>query len=241
MGRKSGRGKMKRISAPRTWDIPRKEARFVTKPSPGSHSVERSYSLAVVLRDLLAMVATHKEVQQVLNRGEVLVDGAPRRDPGFPVGLFDVVSIPKEGKSYRLVPSPDGLVPVEVVSTEAGLKLCRVKSKVKTTGGHMQFGFHDGRSLLDDKLAANCGDSVVMKVPVQAVVESVKLAKGSTGLIVSGERAGQVGRIVGVKKGTTTREKMVALSLPSGETELPERLVFAVGAEKPALEVQVRA
>jgi len=232
---------MKRLSAPRTWDISRKEARFVTKPSPGSHPIERCYSLSVVLRDLLSMVSTQKEVEQVLNRGEVLVDGSPRRDPGFPVGLFDVVSVPKEGKSFRLVPSPDGLVPVEVVSTEAGLKLCRVRSKVKISGGHIQFGFHDGRSLLDDKLSASCGDTIVMKVPNQSVLESVKLAKGSTGLVVSGERAGQVGRIVSVKKGTSSREKMVALSLPSGETELPERLIFAVGTEKPALEVQVKA
>jgi small subunit ribosomal protein S4e len=238
LGKKSGRGKMKRISAPRLWDIARKEARFITKPSPGPHPVEKCYSLAVVLRDLLGMVATQKEVMQVLTRGEVLVDGTPRHDPGFPVGLFDVVSVPKEGKSFRLIPSPDGLVPMDIVSTEAGVKLCRVRSKVKITGGHIQFGFHDGRSLLDDKLAASCGDTVVMKVPAQAVVDSVKLAKGSTGLVVSGERAGQVGRIVGVKKGTSSREKMVSLSLPSGETELPERMIFAVGGEKPVLEVQ---
>lgn len=238
MGKKSGRGKMKRISAPRQWDIARKEARFITKPSPGTHAIEKCYSLAVVLRDLLGMVATQKEVMQVLTRGEVLVDGAPRHDPGFPVGLFDVVSIPKEGKSFRLIPSPDGLVPRDIVSTEAGVKLCRVRSKVKITGGHIQFGFHDGRSLLDDKLAASCGDTVLMRIPVQTVVESVKLAKGSTGLVVSGDRAGQVGRIISVKKGTNSRGKMVALSLPGGETELPDRMIFAVGNEKPLLEVQ---
>ena len=241
MGKKSGSRIMKRLSAPGSWDIARKEARFITKPSPGGHSIEKSYSLAVVLRDLLGMVATQKEVMQVLTRREVLVDGVARLDPGFPVGLFDVVTIPKEGKSFRLVPSPDGLVPRDIVSTEAGVKLVRVKSKVKITGGHIQFGFHDGRSMLDDKLSASCGDTVVLKVPAQSVVESVKLAKGSTGLVVSGERAGQVGRIISVKKGTNTREKMVAISLPSGETELPERLIFAVGTDKPAMEVTASA
>jgi len=241
LGKKSGNRTLKRISAPRQWDIARKEARFVTKPSPGGHSVEGSYSLAVVLRDLLGLVATQKEVTQVLTRGEVLVDGVPRHDPGFPVGLFDVVTVPKEGKSYRLVPSPDGLVARDIASTEAGMKLCRVRSKVRVTGGHLQYGFHDGRSLLDDKLSASCGDTVVMKVPDQSVVNSVKMSKGSTGMVVSGERAGQIGRIIGVKKGTSSREKMVELSLPTGETELPERLIFAVGTEKPLLEVQAQA
>ena len=69
----------------------------------------------------------------------------------------------------------------------------------------------------------------------------MKLAKGATALVVSGDRAGQVGTIVSVKKGTSSREKMVALSLPSGETELPERLIFAVGTDKPVLEVQVKS
>ena len=240
MGKKGGRRTIKRISAPRLWNISRKDARFITKPSPGSHPVEKCYPLAVVLRDLLGVVASQREVMQVLTRGDILVDGTARADPGFPVGLFDVVSIPKEGKSFRLVPSPDGLVPRDIVSTEAGMKLCRVRSKVKVTGGKMQYGFHDGRSLLDDKLAASCGDTVMMKVPVQEVVESVKLAKGATALVVSGERAGQVGTIMAVKKGTNSREKMVSLSLPSGETELPERLIFAVGNDRPLLEVQAK-
>jgi len=241
LGKKSGRRTLKRISAPRQWDIARKEARFITKPSPGTHPVAGSYSLAVVLRDLLGLVTTQKEVTQVLTRDEVLVDGVPRHDAGFPVGLFDVVSVPKENKAFRLIPSPDGLVTREIVSTEAGKKLCRVRSKVKVNGGHIQFGFHDGRSLLDDKLSASCGDTIVMKVPDQSAVETLRLAKGATGLVVSGERAGQIGRIISVKKGTSSREKMIEISLPSGETELPERLIFAVGADKPALEVQVKA
>lgn len=241
MGKKGGRRTLKRISAPKSWDIARKEARFVTKPSPGGHPIDRAYSLSVILRDKLGMVSSQREANQVLYNGQVLVDGVPRKDPGFAVGLFDVVTIPKEGKSFRLVPSPDGLVPRDIVSTESGIKLVRVKSKVKTKGGKIQYGFHDGRSMLDDKLAASCGDSIVIKVPDQTVVQSVKMAKGSTGLVVSGERAGQVGKITGVKKGTSSRERMVALSLPSGETELPERIIFAVGTDKPAMEVQVAA
>jgi len=187
------------------------------------------------------MVGTQKEANHVVYNGEVLVDGVARHDPAFPVGLFDVVTFPKEKTSYRFVPSPDGLVPRDITSAEANLKLCRVRSKVKVTGGHIQFGFHDGRSLLDDKLALSCGDSVVMKLPEQEVVTPLKLGKGATALVLSGERAGQLGKVSNVKKGMSSREKMVTIALPSGETELPERLIFTVGADKPALEVQVKA
>ena len=92
--------------------------------------------------------------------------------------------------------------------------------------------------MLNDALALSPGDAVLMKVPEQSVVSSVKLTKGSLGLILSGERAGQVGKISDVKKGTVSREKMVTISLPAGETELPARLVFPVGTEAPAIEVQ---
>jgi small subunit ribosomal protein S4e len=116
--------------------------------------------------------------------------------------------------------------------------LCRVRSKSKVRGGHIQYGFHDGRSLIDDGLALSPGDSVVMKIPDQSIVSSIKLSKGSVGLVLSGERAGQLGKISDVKKGTISREKMITLALPGGETELPARLVFAVGSDTPAIEVQ---
>ena len=40
-----------------------------------------------------------------------------------------------------------------------------------------------------------------------------------------------------VKKGTISREKMVRITLPSGEAEIPSRLVFPVGADEPMITV----
>jgi small subunit ribosomal protein S4e len=149
-----------------------------------------------------------------------------------------VITVPKEGVSFRLIPSSDGLKARKVGKDQSNLKLCRISSKSKTSGGRIQYGFHDGRSMLNDALALSPGDAVLMKVPEQSVVSSVKLSKGSLGLILSGERAGLVGKISDVKKGTVSREKMVTISLPAGETELPARLIFPVGTETPAIEVQ---
>jgi small subunit ribosomal protein S4e len=238
MAKKSGSKSLKRLSAPRSWDIERKASRFIIKPSPGPYSTELGYPLGVALRDLLHMVQNKREIDNVLSHSQVLVDGVPRHDASFPVGLFNVIAVPKEGLAYRLVPSSDGLTARRVSKDQENLKLCRISSKSKITGGKIQYGFHDGRSMLNQALALSPGDAVLMKVPEQTVVSSVKLSKGSLGLILSGERAGQVGKISEVKKGTMSREKMVTISLPAGETELPARLVFPVGAEAPAIEVQ---
>ena len=238
MAKKSGSKSLKRLSAPRSWDIERKSSRFIIKPSPGPYSTANGYPLGVALRDLLQLVQNRREIDSVLAHSEILVDGVARKDASFPVGLFNVIAVPKENLAFRLIPSADGLAARKVAKDQANLKLCRINSKSKIDGGHIQYGFHDGRSMLNDGLSLSPGDAVLMKVPEQSVVSSVKLTKGTLGLVLSGERAGQVGTISNVKKGTVSREKMVTISLPGGETELPARLVFPVGVDAPAIEVQ---
>ncbi len=238
MAKKSGSKTLKRLSAPRTWDIERKSQRFIIRPSPGPYSLKDGYPLGVVLRDLLHLVQNKKEIDNVLSHAQILVDGVPRRDASFPVGLFNVIAVPREGLAFRLIPSSDGLSARSIGKDQANLKLCRISSKSKIAGGRIQYGLHDGRSMVNDVLSLSPGDAVLMKVPEQSVVSSVKLSKGSLGLILSGERAGLVGKISDVKKGTVSRERMVTISLPAGETELPARLIFPVGTESPAIEVQ---
>jgi small subunit ribosomal protein S4e len=237
MGKKGGRNKLKRLAAPKGWDISRKASRFIYKPLPGTHAIDDAYPLGVVVRDLALMASTSKELKYMVKTGKVLVDGKSRRTPRFPVGLFDLVSVPLEGADFRLVPSPKGLALAKVEAEEASKKLCSVSSKTKVAGGHIQYGLHDGRSILDDKLGLSPGDAVLIEVPSQKPIGHAKLAKGSLGLVLSGDRAGQSGKIVEVKKGTVSREKMVRISLPSGEAELPSRLVFPVGTTSPLITV----
>jgi small subunit ribosomal protein S4e len=239
MGKKGGRNKLKRVAAPRSWDIPRKGKRFVFKPSPGTHPIGSSYPLGVVVRDLASMAERNKEIKYLARTSRVLVDGRSRGSPSFPVGLFNVVSFPSEGLSYRLVPTPKGLRLARVEQNEATRKLCSVYTKTKIRGGHIQYGLHDGRSILDDKLSLSPGDAVLLELPSQKVLDQVRLAKNSMGLVLTGDRAGQLGRILDVKKGTISRERMVKISLPSGEAEIPSRLVFPVGQEQPMITVGV--
>jgi small subunit ribosomal protein S4e len=237
MGKKGGRNKMKRLAAPRSWDIPRKANRFVFKPLPGPHPIAASYPLGVVVRDLASMANLSRELKFMMRTGKVKVDGRERRTPRYPVGLFNVVSVPLEGVDFRLVPSAKGLALAKVTSDEARTKLCSVHTKTKIKGGHIQYGLHDGRSMVDDKLDLSPGDAVLIEVPSQKLLGQTKLAKGSIGLILTGDRAGQMGKIAEVKKGTISRERMVRLSLPGGEAEIPSRLVFPVGTESPMITV----
>src|ERR1700733_3254746 len=131
MGKKSGSKSLKRLSAPKHWDIARKTSRFVIKPRPGAYSVEDGYSLGVALRDILGLVQNSRETNEVLSGSQILVDGVPRHDAAFAVGLFNVIEVPKEGVAYRLIPSPDGLAAKTVPRDQVNLKLCRIRSKSK--------------------------------------------------------------------------------------------------------------
>jgi len=237
MGKKGGHNRLKRVAAPRSWDIVRKGPRFVYKPKPGPHPTASSYPLGVVVRDMASFSSGSRELKFLLRTGKVLVDGRARRTPTFPVGLFNLVSVPKEGVCFRLVPSPKGLVLARVEGEEASRKLCSVHTKTKVRGGHIQYGLHDGRSIVDDGIKLSPGDAVLIEVPTQKVLGEAKLQKGTLGLVLTGERAGELGRIDDVKKGTISREKMVKISLPTGEAEIPSRLVFPVGAEQPMITV----
>jgi small subunit ribosomal protein S4e len=237
MGKKGGKNKLKRLAAPRSWDISRKGNRFIFKPLPGPHPISSAYPLGVVIRDLASMASLSKELKFMLKTGKVKVDGRERRTPRFPVGLFNVVSVPAEGVDFRLVPSTKGLALVKVTAEEAKTKLCSVNTKTKVRGGHIQYGLHDGRSMVDDGLNLAPGDAVLLEVPSQKVLGQAKLARGSVGLILTGDRAGQLGKIAEVKKGTISREKMVKIALPSGEAEIPSRLVFPVGTDAPMITV----
>ncbi len=239
MGKKGGRNKMKRLAAPRSWDISRKSNRFVFKPIAGPQPIASAYPLGVVVRDLASMANLSKELRLIMKAGKVRVDGKERRTPRFPVGLFNVVSVPLEGADFRLVPSRKGLALAKVGADEAKTKLCSVNTKTKVKGGHIQYGLHDGRSVINDGLDLSPGDAVLIEVPSQKVLGQAKLAKGSLGLVLTGDRAGQLGKIAEVKKGTISRERMVRISLPSGDTEIPSRLVFPVGTDAPMITVGV--
>lgn len=241
MGKKGGKNKLKSIAAPRSWDISRKGNRFVYKPTPGPYPIASAYPLGVVVRDLASLATRSKEVKLIVRSGKVLIDGTERHSPSFPVGLFNVVSVPVEGVNFRLVPSPKGLVLAKVGLDETTKKLCRVSTKTKVRGGHLQYGLHDGRSILADSLNLSPGDAVLLEVPSQKVLGQVELSKGSIGLILSGVRAGQTGKIAEVKKGTISRERMVKMALPSGDAEIPSRLVFPVGTDKPMITVGAAA
>ncbi|MGA9154696.1 MAG: 30S ribosomal protein S4e [Candidatus Nitrosopolaris sp.] len=237
MGKKGGDSTLKRQLAPIFWDIRRKQGRFVLKASPGPHRKQNSYPLGIILRDVLKVATTMHEVKTIVSAGKVKVDGIARRDVKFPVGLMDVIDLTSTGQSYRLVPRDSKLlVHVEIQNAENMVKLAKVTSKVTTNGGKLQYGFHDGKTMLSDE-RFSVGDSCLIDFQNHTIKNIVRFEKGNLGLITRGDNAGSFGKIEDIKDGIFSLPKRAILTLEGRSVELPTEFVMTVGSDAPLIKV----
>ncbi|MCE5296416.1 MAG: 30S ribosomal protein S4e [Euryarchaeota archaeon] len=228
---------MKRLTAPKTWAIPRKKTIWITGTNPGAHDKQTSMSLMVIIRDMLHICDTYAEGKKILSGREILVDGRIVTEERFAVGLMDVVSIPKMNQSYRMMLDRKGkfrLVPL--TEGREKWKLCRIDGKTILSGGKVQLNLNDGRSLIVEKDSWKCGDVIKMELPSQKILDTYKLAKGNVALILGGSHAGEIGvieeyivqrssapNLVKMKDGVITiKENVFVVGMKAPEVLLPE-------------------
>ena len=237
MAKKGGDTRVKRQMAPTFWEIRRKESQFVLRVKPGSHSKDRAYPLGIVLRDVLKLASTMHEAERIVNAGKVKVDGIFIKDINFAIGLMDVVELVPIGQSYRFVPkNSELLVPINISDDEKTQKLVKVTSKVTIKGKKIQYGFHDGKTLISDQKLM-VGDSCVIQIPDTIINSHIKFAKGCMVLVTSGENAGGIGKVDDIRDAIFSLPKRALISFADRSVELPVQLVMAIGDERPVIKV----
>ena len=238
MGTIAGSKKLKRQMSPMFWGINRKEKRFVITVRPGSHPKNNSIPSAVLLRDTLNIVNTLREAKSSIYGGKVKIDGIIQRSLHHSIGLMDVIELEGTGDIYRLIPK-DGhiLVPIKINENEKSKKLVKVKSKTSISGGKTQLGFHDGRTIIDDT-DVNVGDTCLLQIPEQKILDIIKFEKNSQVIIIKGTNAGRVGTINEIKEGTFTLPKRISLVIDDKTVEIPANITMAIGKEKPIIQIK---
>ncbi len=229
----------KRLSAPKTYKIPRKVAKWVVKPSPGPHNKE-AIPLLIIVRDFLGLADTAREARRIIAAGEVLVDGVPRKDYKFPIGLFDVVSIPKLDKSYRILFDEKGrYVPKEI--EDANLKLYKIVNKTVVKGGRIQLNLFDGTNVLGSN-EFKTKDSILMKIPEKEIVDHLRFEEGALVMITGGSHAGEIGRIKEYKIVRSSAPNLVTVEGEERDITTIEDYIFVVGrkdSDKPVIDLGV--
>jgi small subunit ribosomal protein S4e len=234
----SGSKKLKRQMAPQFWGITRKDKRFVVTVRPGPHKKSDSVPTAVFLRDMLKIVTSLREAKTAIYSGRVKIDGVVRKSLHHAIGLMDVVELENVSDIYRLVPSEDKLLkPIKIKESEKSKKIVRVISKTTISKGKLQIGFHDGRSIISDS-KVNVGDTCLIQIPEQKILEIIKLEPGCQGLVTRGHNTGQIGKIETIEEGTFILPKRVILSLEDRKIEIPADIIMPIGKEEPIIQLK---
>ncbi|MGQ9514541.1 MAG: 30S ribosomal protein S4e [Thermoproteota archaeon] len=237
MGSKGGSRHLKRMAAPRSWLIQRKEKKFAEKPSPGPHPLESSITLGHLLTSIIKYCKTKKEARRIIVEGLVRVDGLIRRKTDFPIGLMDVVEFPTFGDAYRiLIDSKQRLIPVKIGTEEKSFKLCRIKNKTTVKGGLISYGLHDGRTYMAPKEEENFspGWSLKISLPEGNLQGHIPLREGVVAGAIAGKNCGRWGVVEEIIPSTAEAEGLVRInSFQGGQYLTPLRYVFVVGDDKP--------
>lgn len=184
---------LKTISVPRTWPVKRKEKIWITKPNSGSHSIASALPLNVILKDILNIAKSTKEVRFILQNKEILVDQIQRKDVKFGVGLMDTLSLIKN--HYRMLFDQYGKMNfVEIPETEAKIKPSKILNKT-CVKGKFQLNLSDGRNILVDKNEYKIGDSLLLELPSQKILKILPLQKDAYIFLVGGKHLGDHGKV----------------------------------------------
>lgn len=221
--------KLKRLLAPEFWKVPKKLVKFTVSPRPGPHKKFECIPLLIIVRDMLKLAETGKEAKQIIKRGEILVDGKKRKDHAYPVGLMDVVSIPRIKKYFRVMPSEKGLELVEIEENEANKKICRINNKNAIKKGKIQLNLHDGRNIVVDKDEYKTGDSLVIEIPSQKILQRIEFKVGSVGIILKGKNSGKTAKIENIVERKSLREsKKIVCDVHGKKVETNKDYFFVI-------------
>lgn len=226
---------MKRLVAPRSWPIPRKTYVWTVKSHSGPHGLDRSLPLLIIIRDVLHYADTAAEAKRIISSGEIFVDGKVVEDYKRPIGLMDVLSIPKTRDYFRVMIDRRGKIRiVKINENDAKWKLVRIENKTTLKGNKNQINAHDGKNITTDE-KYNTGDTLKIEIPSQKIIDRYPLAKGNTAFITGGKHVGETAKItdygvvkspkpniVYFEKFSTTKEHIFVAGKTKSEVPLPE-------------------
>ena len=218
----------KRLSVPKSWPVERKTETFTVKAGAGPHG-ESGVPLLIVLRDVLGYVDSRKEARYALDQGSVLINGTAVSDEERPVGMFDILAFTEREEYYRVFPGQGGrlsLTPIDEDS--AGSKLGKVVKKQHVPGGAVQLTLHDGQTLVVEDGSYDTDDSLVVANDDDAIVARFEYEEGALVTAVSGEHAGEVGRIDEIQVTPGSADNIVRVEQDDGAFETVEDYVVVI-------------
>ena len=238
---------LKRLVAPGSWHIPKKVQKFVMKTAPGPHNAG-ALPVGVWLREHIGLAGNASEVRKILHQRDVIVNGRACRNPQMGLGVFDIVSIPKLAKHYRIQLDKRGnLIAVDISAASAKTRLCKIRNKTTVRGGRVQLNLAFGANVLADN-TYRAKDSIVVTLGTDGeerfrIVDHFPFEEGNVAMVVGGKHSGKVARIVEIARtASSVPNRVILMDDSAGERfETIEEYVFMVGRSAIAPELEASA
>jgi small subunit ribosomal protein S4e len=230
---------LKRLRAPDSWHIPKKINKFITKTAPGPHNAN-AMPIAVWLRDHMGFALTKKEVKQILSQKDVIINGRPCRNPSMGIGIFDIISMPKIGKHYRILRDKKGRhKTIEINAESARTRLAKIRGKTIVPGGKVQLNLRFGANILADN-RYKPGDSIVISLSDEdrfTITDHFPFAVGNMAMVIGGKHSGKIAKITGIQKvpGSVSNRVTLTDATTGVVFDTVETYLYMVGRETPAL------
>ncbi|MBW6469908.1 MAG: 30S ribosomal protein S4e [Methanosarcinaceae archaeon] len=225
----------KRISAPKSWHISKKSNKWITSIRPGPHNKEQSLPITIVLRDMLSLVDNRAEAKRVLSEGKILIDGVVVKDLRFPVGWFDVISIPLNNAAYRVLLDQKGRLVLHKLDDINANKLCRINNKTTIKNGMAQLNLSDGKNLIGSN-DYKAKDSVILSIPDKKILKHLEYKVGNLAMIVGGRHTGEIGKIEEINTVRSSKHNTVKIS-GNYDFETIEDYVVVIGEDEPEIKL----
>jgi len=212
---------IKRKTIPKFWPISRSGTKYMTV---ATHDRSNSIPLMVVMRDILGLVKNRKELLKVLHEKKILVNGKLVNDKGYPLLLFDSLSIPSISKHYKINLNGHKFCLNEVSEKESKTKLYKVLKRTMLPGKKLQVNLSGGKNLLtSEKLET--GEFVLLGND-NKFIKKITLQKGEEVLVVKGKHMGKTGKILAIEK--IGEDTIATISTKEGELKLNIDTLFAL-------------
>ncbi len=189
---------IKRMAIPKIWPLAKKGSKYVMKPKTGKN-IELCLPICIIFREILGLVKTRKEMKQILNLKEVLINNKIVNDVNKPVGFFDIISIPRINKYYRLEISKNKkLAVLEISEKDSYKKPYKVIGKTVLKRGRIQLNLYEGANFIMNKDIKNVDvdDTIIADIKQNKIISHVPLKQGSFAWIIKGKHIGNKGEII---------------------------------------------
>jgi small subunit ribosomal protein S4e len=156
-----------------------------------------------LLRNRLKYCLNAVEVKKLVKdkQGIIKIDNKTRRDPKFPLGMMDVLSIEKTGEFFRILIDVKGrFQPHKIDAKEATFKLCKIVNKAIGKNKIPYIVTHDGRTLRFPHPDIKTNDTVKLSLETNEITDHYKFEQGNVAIVMSGSNKGRVGTISRVEK-----------------------------------------